>query len=289
MMTIPDWRHLANGREIPTETYCDQPYIVKTDDGAWLCCMTTGAGHEGQPGQHIVTMRSTDQGQTWEDPVDVEPAEGPEASYAVLLRVPTGRVYCLYNHNTDNVRWVKADDPPFKEGKCTRVDSLGHYVLKYSDDHGRTWSAERHEVPVREMAIDRENADGGELRYFWNVGRPFLHAGAAYCSLHKVGGFGEGFFTRSEGVLLKSENILTERDPGKVVWETLPDGDAGLRTPPGGGPIAEEQSYSVLSDGSFFCVYRTIDGHSACCYSRDGGHTWTTPDYMRYADGRLMK
>ncbi|PIX38390.1 MAG: hypothetical protein COZ57_30695, partial [Armatimonadetes bacterium CG_4_8_14_3_um_filter_66_20] len=168
-------------------------------------------------------------GQTWEDPVDVEPADGPEASYAVLLKAPTGRVYCLYNHNTDNVRWVKADDPPFKEGKCTRVDSLGHYVLKYSDDHGRTWSAERHEVPVREMAIDRENADGGELRYFWNVGRPFLHAGAAYCSLHKVGGFGEGFFTRSEGVLLKSENILTERDPGKVVWETLPDGDAGLR------------------------------------------------------------
>ena len=289
MMTIPDWRHLANGREIPTETYCDQPYIVKTDDGAWLCCMTTGAGHEGQPGQHIVTMRSTDQGQNWEDPVDVEPADGPEASYAVLLKAPTGRVYCLYNHNTDNVRWVKADDPPFKDGKCSRVDSLGHYVFRYSDDHGRTWSDKRHDIPVREFAIDRENADGGELRYFWNVGRPFLHNGAAYCSLHKVGGFGEGFFTRSEGVLLKSENILTERDPGKVVWETLPDGDSGLRTPPRGGPIAEEQSYSVLSDGSFFCVYRTIDGHPACCYSRDGGHTWTTPDYMRYADGRLMK
>ncbi|MFH1086447.1 MAG: hypothetical protein V1772_11890 [Chloroflexota bacterium] len=45
----------------------------------------------------------------------------------------------------------------------------------------------------------------------------------------------------------------------------------------------------MLSDGSFFCVYRTVDGHPACCYSRDGGHTWSTPEYMRYADGRLMK
>jgi hypothetical protein len=31
-----------------------------------------------------------------------------------------------------------------------------------------------------------------------------------------------------------------------AVWETLPDGEVGLRTPPGGGPIAEEQSTVVL-------------------------------------------
>lgn len=284
-----DWRNLNAGREIPTEQYSDQPYVVKTDDGAWLCCVTTGSGREGQAGQHIVTLRSTDQGRTWEPPVEVEPADGPEASYAVLLKTPTGRIYCFYNHNTDNVRWVPAEDPPFAEGKCFRVDSLGHYVFKYSDDGGRTWSAERYDVPVREFAVDRENASAGDLRYFWNVGRPFVHQGVAYCSLHKVGGFGEGFFTRSEGVLLKSDNLLTEADPRRIRWETLPDGDVGLRTPPGGGPIAEEQSYVVLSDGSFYSVYRTVDGHPACAYSRDGGHTWTEPEYQRYADGRLMK
>ena len=109
------------------------------------------------------------------------------------------------------------------------------------------------------------------------------------CRLHKVGGFGEGFFTSSEGVLLRSDNILTERDPEKIRWETLPDGEIGLRTPAGGGPIAEEQSFSVLSDGSIFCVYRTIDGHSAFTYSRDGGRSWEPSEYMRYADGRLMK
>ena len=159
--------------------------------------------------------------------------------------------------------------------RCYRVDSQGYFVFKYSDDHGRSWSARRYKIPVREMAIDRENPYGGEVRYFWNVGKPFVLDGAAYVSLHKVGGLGHGFFTRSEGVLLRSENILTESDPKKIVWETLPEGDAGLRAPPGGGLIAEEQSYTVLSDGAIYCVYRTIDGHPAYAYSRDGGRNWT--------------
>ena len=284
-----DNRLVNLGWEIPTERYSDQPYVVKTDDGAWLCVMTTGAGHEGQQGQHVVTTRSIDRGRTWSPLVDVEPADGPEASYAVLLKVPGGRVYCFYNHNTDNRRYVIADDPPYKDGKCYRVDSQGYFVYKYSDDHGKTWSAQRYTIPIREMAIDRENVYGGEVQFFWNVGRPFIHDDAAYISLHKVGGFGHGFFTRSEGVLLKSVSILSENNPDNITFETLPDGDAGLRTPPGGGPIAEEQSYSVLSDGSFYCVYRTTDGYPAFAYSRDGGHTWTEPQYKRYASGMLMK
>ncbi len=286
---MTDNRLVNQGLEIPTERYSDQPYVLKADDGAWLCVMTTGAGHEGQTGQHVVTTRSTDKGQTWEKLVDVEPSDGVEASYAVLLKVPTGRFYCFYDHNTDNRRWVIADDPPYKDGKCFRVDSQGYFVFKYSDDHGQTWSEQRYNVPIREMEIDRENAYDGEVQFFWNVGKPFIHDGAAYVSLHKVGGFGHGFFTSSEGVLLKSENIMTESDPSKIEWITLPDGDYGLQTPPDGGPIAEEQSYSVLSDGSFYCVYRSIDGHPVFAYSRDKGHTWTEPEYKKYADGRLMK
>ncbi|MEE2628744.1 MAG: hypothetical protein VX670_09675, partial [Candidatus Latescibacterota bacterium] len=286
---IPDPRHLNNGWQIPSEGYCDQPYVVKTDDGAWLCIMTTGAGHEGATGQHVVSTRSTDCGRTWSELVDVEPADGPEASYAVLLKVPSGRVYAFYNHNTDNVRRVKADNPPFGDGYCTRVDSLGHYVFKYSDDHGRSWSEQRFDVPVREMDIDRQNADGGRLRYFWNVGKPFVAHGAAFVSLHKVGGFGDGFFTSNEGVLIRSENILTEGDPAKIIWETLPEGERGLRAPAGGDTVASEHSYSVLSDGSFYCVYRTIDGHPACAYSRDGGCTWSDPEYKKFPDGRLFK
>jgi len=291
MMPLPDDpRNIGTGWEIPTATYSDQPYIVKTDDGAWLCCVTTGAGHEGEPGQVVTTMRSTDCGRSWSQPVPVEPPGSPEASYAVMLKVPSGRIYIFYNHNTDNIREIPADPCEwFPDGICRRVDSLGYFVFKYSDDGGRTWSAQRYPIPVREMDIDRRNPFGSKFRYFWNVGKPFVHAGNAFVSLHKVGGFGEGFFTRSEGVLLKSANLLTERDPEKIVWETLPDGDFGLRTPPGGGPIAEEQSYVVLSDSSFYVTYRTIDGYPVEATSRDGGGTWSEPQYRRYANGRLMK
>jgi len=289
MDTKPDPRNITSGREIPSEGYCDQPYITVTDDGAWLCAMTTGAGREGQPGQHIVSMRSTDFGETWSAPVDVEPADGPEASYSVLLKIPSGRIYCFYNHNTDNLRELEGDPKIFPEGKVKRVDSQGHFVFKYSDDGGRSWSAERYEIPMRRFDIDRENAYGGEIPFGWNVGRPVVREGVAYVSFHKVGNFGEGFFVRSEGALLASDNILTEPDPAKIRWETLPEGEVGLRAPEGGGPIAEEQTYVTLSDGSMFSMYRTVDGHPACSYSRDGGRNWSPPEYARYADGRLIK
>jgi len=284
-----DPRNIVTGPVIPDEFYADQPYVVKTNDGAWLCVITTGAGHEGAGGQHVISLRSTDKGKTWEKSVDVEPSNGPEASYAVMLKANSGRVYVFYNHNTDNVRQVIADKPHYKDGFNRRVDSLGHFVFKYSDDNGRSWSKERYEIPQRDFEIDRKNPYGGKLKFFWTVGKAFAYKGAGYVPLHKVGGFGEGFFTSSEGVLLRSANIMTESDASKITWETLPDGEIGIRTPKGGGTIAEEQSFSVMSDGSIFCVFRTIDGYSAHTYSRDGGRTWEPSQYMTFAGGRKMK
>ena len=284
-----DWRNITEGIEIPTRSYADQPYIVKTDDGAWLCILTTGAGREGEPGQVVAVTRSEDQGKTWSDLTYLEPLDGPEASYAVMLKVPSGRIYAFYNHNTDNIRWVRADSAYYKDGKCYRVDSQGYFVFKYSDDHGKTWSESRYTIPVREFEIDRNNAYGGDIRFFWNVGRAFQYNGKGYMPFHKVGGFGQGFFTSNEGALLMSPNILTEKNPKKIKWETLPDGDIGLRTPPGGGPISAEQNFSVLSDGSFYVVYRSVDGHPVHSYSRNEGHTWEPPKYQTYANGKLMK
>ena len=280
-----DWRNIQNGWEIPTENYCDQPYIVQAEDGAWIVAVTTGRGDEGESGQHVVTMRSLDQGKTWIDPVDVEPANGPEASYAVLLKAPSGRIFCFYNHNTDNLRQVRAN---FPSGYWNRVDSQGHYVFRYSDDCGKSWSDPRIEIPIRETQIDRENPYGGQVRFFWNVGRPLTANGQAYLTLHKIGQFGaNGGYEKSEGVLLHSPDLLTLENPAEAHWETLPDGEIGLRAPE--GPIAEEQCVVQLSDGSLFCVYRTVAGSGAFAYSRDMGRSWTQPAFMRYPDGRRMK
>jgi hypothetical protein len=286
-----DQRNITNGREIPSHFYADQPYVVRTDDGAWLSVLTTGEGREGATGQFVITQRSTDGGLSWTDEARMEERGAPENSWGVLLKAPSGRLFCFYVYNADNLRKIEADpgSPAYPDGYCYRVDSLGAYVFRYSDDHGRTWSSDRYTLPVREFDIDRSNPTGGAVRYFWNVGKPFVDDGAAYVPLHKVGGFGAGFFTSSEGALVASPDLLEKEDPSSASWTTLPDGEVGIRAPEGHGPIAEEHSFAVMSDGSFFCVYRTISGYSACSYSRDKGRTWSTPLRMQFADGRPIK
>lgn len=297
VVELEDQRILESGWKMPSRNYCDQPKIIKTDDGAWLATLTTGSGFEGEGGQHVISFRSSDQGKSWSEPVEVESPNGPSASYAALLKTESGRIYCFYNYNADNIQRFPVrnpDDPVVKyaypDGYCYRVDSLGHHVFRYSDDHGKSWSKERYHIPVRKTAIDFENMTGGEIQLFWNVTNPFIHNGRAYISLHKVGDLGPGFFIKNEGVLISSPNLLTETDPDKIIWETLPEGEIGLRAPEGGGDISAENSFVVLSDGTFFSVYRTIGGWPACCYSKDDeGRVWNTPQWMRYANGRKMK
>lgn len=266
---------IETGRVIPSEGYCDQPYVVKLADGSWLCVMTTGRGREGSRGQHIVSTRSADRGETWSPLVDIEPADGPEASWAVPFLTPQGRVYVFYTYNARDLREVI--------GGGKRVDTLGEYALKRSDDGGRTWSPERWTIPVREGAIDRANPYQGKVRFFWGVGKPIEHRGALLLPFAKVGRFGAGYIAESEAWLLRSDNLLTELDPARFRWETLPEGDRGLLSPQ--GPIAEELSVTSLSDGSLFGTYRTTAGHPCHAYSRDGGRTWTPPEFMTYRPG----
>ena len=68
-----DPRNISNGLRIPSEAYADQPYVVVTSNGAWVCTLTTGKGLEGQQGQHVVATVSRDQGKTWSELVAIEP------------------------------------------------------------------------------------------------------------------------------------------------------------------------------------------------------------------------
>ncbi len=279
-----DFRNIATGWEIPSEGYCDQPYIVVNANGSWLCVLTTGTGREGLRGQHVVACISDDKGKTWSDLIDIEPADGPEASWVVPLQTPSGRVYAIYTYNADDMREVLN----YMGEPIRRVDTLGKLMYKYSDDGGRSWSKERYELPMRTFEIDRNNIYRGKVQFFWSVSKPIIADGAAYMGMAKVGNFGDGFMHLSEGVILKSENVLTEFDPSKIVWETLPDGDVGLRPP--AGKVADEHNLVSLSDGSLYCTYRTNQGRNCHAYSRDGDHTWTPPAWATYTPGgKLMK
>src|ERR1035438_1794502 len=274
-----DPRNIRNGSPIPKEGYVDQPYIVITRRGAqaseWLCALTTGSGVEGEPGQHIVATISRDQGATWSPLIDIEPANGPEASWVMPLITPYGRVYVFYTYNKDNLRRVEGCNSP---AFAKRVDTLGYYAFKYSDDNGRTWSNERNYIPMRLMRIDRENLYAGKVLFFWGVGKPIVDRGKMWFGFAKVGKWGNpGGMVESQGCFIRSDNIFTVPDSSKIEFTLLPDGDEGLRAPK--GPVSDEANLVALSDGSLYATYRTIDGYNCQAYSRDGGHKWTPSEY----------
>lgn len=280
-----DWRNLENAiSELPDESYCDQPYSVVNSKGEWVVVMTTGAGVEGQPGQHVVSTISKDKGKSWSPLVDIEPANGPEASWVNPLIIPSGRIYVFYTYNSENLREVlNSSGVPIK-----RVDTFGKMMMKFSDDGGYSWSDKRYEVPIRNFEIDRNNIYKGEIQFWWSIALPIIHDNGVYFPLSKVGNFGEGFMESGSGAILYSPNILTEKNPGKIKWETLPDGDLGLLPPE--GKVADEHNIVSMSDGSLYCVYRTNRGHNVQTYSRDNGHTWTSPEWATYTPGgKVMK
>ena len=172
-------RNVEHGLKIPDEGYCDQPYIVVTDDGNWVCVLTTGRGVEGQRGQHVVSTISTDQGRSWSELVDIEPADGPEASWAVPLVTPGGRIYAFYTYNGDKIDSLN--------GRPIRTDVLGWYAYKYSDDGGRSWSAQRRRLPLPLTACDRTNDWQGEVQMFWGICKPQIAGGDVLFSFARYG------------------------------------------------------------------------------------------------------
>jgi hypothetical protein len=270
---IADPRDIRQGSAIYEQGYCDQPYMVITKEGDWLCVFTTGSQKEGLPGQHVVATRSKDHGQSWSAPVDIEPADGPEASWGVPLVTPNGRVYVFYDYNGDRV-----DSLP--NGKKARADMLGWYSYKYSDDSGLTW-LQRYRLPVRVTACDRSNDWRGQVQILWGVCEPVVSRGSVYFAFTKLGRY---MLEDGEGCFFRSDNILAEPDVAKIEWQMLPDGDRGLRDPQFGS-VQEEHNIVAMANGDLFCIYRTTTGRPACSYSRDGAHTWTAPVPATYTPG----
>lgn len=277
-VSASDPRNIRNGHALPSEGYCDQPYVVVGADGRWLCVLTTGPGREGQAGQHVVSTVSSDRGKTWSKLVDIEPVTGPEASWAVPLLTPAGRVYAFYDFNGDRVSTLGSR-------KNIRADMLGWYVYRYSDDFGQTWS-ERQRLPMRLTACDRGNDWQGKVQIFWGICKPQIAMGQAYFSFTKLGKY---LLDQGEGWVYHSDNILTEKDPARLHWDLWPAGESGIRSP-ALGSVQEEHNLVWQGGRRWYCVYRTTTGHPAHCFSTDGGKTWSMPVPMTYApSGQQIK
>ena len=270
---VPDWRNIRTGREIPSEGYADQPYVVELRDDVWLCVLTTGKGAEGEKGQHIVATTSKDQGKTWSPLVDIEPAGGPEASWAVPCVDAEGRVYVFYTYNGDRVGTLK--------GKPIRADTLGWYCYRTSADGGKTWSDKRYRLPMRATACDLANDWNGEVRMFWGIAKPVRLGYDILLPFTKLGKYmlGEG-----EGWLFHGKNLLYARNPDDVQWTLLPEGDRGIRSAEFGS-VQEEHVVARVGRGRLVCLFRTATGYIGTSRSLDGGRTWSEPERLTYSPG----
>lgn len=274
-----DWRLISNGLKIYEHGYCDQPYIVSTSDGTWVCTFTTSPGKEGDKIQYIVSTQSSDRGKTWSTPKEIETASsGIEASWAMPLITVYDRIYVFYTYNGDTIRNLP-------DGSKMRADTHGWYCYRYSDDKGETWS-ERYRLPMRITDCDRKNNFSGEVQMFWGIGKPVLKGNNVWFSFTKLG---KHFLKEGEGWIYYSDNILTEKDVSKINWHLLPDGDIGIKSP-NLGSVQEEFNLQPLNikDG-LYCVYRTTLGQPAHSYSYDNGHTWTAPKLINYASGLPLR
>lgn len=294
--TAQDPRDASLGRPIPAVAYTDMPLVVTLNDGSWLCVLTTGTGEEGATGQHITAVRSFDQGRTWSKPIAIEPPSpvaGGESSWAVPLHVPhqgdpsLGRVYVFYIFNGEPVRAVPNREPPL------RLDMLGWFVMRFSDDGGKTWS-ERTRLPVPITQVDAANTFGGRAQMLWCVSKPLVHDGRVLLPFTKIG---RHLIGRTEGWMLASENLLTEPDHAKQTWRLLPDGGdeparawRGIRSDTAFGDVQAEHHLVRLGDSATLAVfYRTDRGQIAWSRSHDGGLSWTEPEAVRYPDGTLLR
>lgn len=273
-----DFRDRRNGKPIYESGYIDQPYVVVLDSGEWLCVFTTGAGAEGTGGQHIVSTVSTDKGKTWSKPVRIEDPSAESASWAMPYKTQYGRIYVFYDYNGDKIHSMNFMDN-------IREDMLGWYCFKFSDDKGKTWS-KRYRLPVRTTAVDRKNDWAGKVQIMWGIGKPInVGAQGMMFGFTKLGKY---MLEDGEGWFMRCDNINAERDPDKLKWVNYPEGDLGLRNPDF-GPVQEEQNIVEMSNGTLYCMYRTVMGHPAESYSYDGGKTWTLPQIPNYYTGNPIK
>ena len=281
-----DVRRFSDGHRIPDQGYCDQPYLVVTKDGNWLCTMTTGEGREGDRGQHVVATISKDRGRTWSELIDIEPADGTEASWVVPLITPRGRVYAFYTYNGDGVGHGRPEFALPDKGATYRADIVGWYCYRYSDDHGRSWSEKRYRLPLPVAPCDRANQWQGRVQIFWGIDKPDTADGVAFFAFTRLGRF---FLDDGEGWLFRSSNILSEPNMERLAWELLPQDSRGIRHP-AFGSVQEEHNVVPIGDNRLYCVYRTTKGHPCHTYSEDGGRTWEPPSPMTYTpEGRVMR
>lgn len=266
----------------------NQHFIVFPLKNGDFFALWTTAYRESHPNQHIVFSKSKDRGLTWTKPITIAgpkvvEKEGEKtyeglASWAFPIYVPAkNRIYVFYQ------KGIGVYDP--------RPGFTGEMRFIFTEDEGETWSRE-YTVPLRRTAIMAPDPKIPPNWIIWQqpveiTPGQILGCGTIWAS-EQLTKQNPDALAGSECWFWRFDNILTEDDPTKIRVTLLPDGEHGLRMPKEPGSrisTAEEPTVVRLSDGRWFCVFRTYRGCIGYAISGDEGHTWSEAQPLRYYDG----
>jgi len=262
----------------------NEHFLVFDGPDGSLMAVWTQSTFEGQPDQHIVFVRSTDEGKTWTAPrIIAGPAkvgQGFMASWGFPRVRESGRIYVLYSQ-----RGEKFD---------TFAHTTGTLDGIFSDDRGQTWSK------PQTIAIPRSPYDNPDPAYPANFivwqkplrltkdGR-YLAGLTRWTSTGVRKNAGKTWQTHEAHVeFIRFDNL--DANPAvanlKLTW--FASGSNALAVPydPAGLNVStcQEPSIVKLPDGRLFCIMRTFLGSPYWTQSRDDGQTWTAPRPLQRKD-----
>lgn len=258
-------------------------FVFDAPDGqeGSLLAIWTQSTFEHQPDHRAVMARSDDGGRNWSAPwcIAGEPLGETPASWAFPVVAASGRIYVFFQRkNMTAVGWA----------------GMTGWCCKYSDDAGKTWSAEGVIPPLRTPpGQGGEPKTGGWLvwqrpqrlsegKYFAGVTRGVLRGVTGPNPIKS--------WVANPSVIdfLRFENIDDLPRPEEIEIRLCCGDDrvvkVGMTEFPN-HPVAQEPSLVPLPDGRLFCAMRTITGSPYYTISSDAGRTWTTPQVLRRSDG----
>ena len=261
---------------------------TNTSDTRLMMTMRHSTNKEGGIGEQEFSSWSDAGGaaDSWSPLVPLEPEQmkirdewriPSHTSTLVPSTTKLSRVHAIYMWNGRNITTLPSGE------RCSRNDDMGGFALKFTDDGGASWSAQRWPVPLRVTAIDRDNTYAGKVALIYGGSRHLHVGGQTYIPFNKFR-YCCAETNVSEAFALVSDNIATAATPAEIRWRLLPSGERGLGVPGGGEGVAEEAHMLQVGNSSsrLLMLYRSARGMLGSAYSSDGGSSFEAPQWLPY-------